>query len=238
MRFHTIILCLLAGTASLVSALPASESFTEAQLVLRADGDVATLTARSPEEAVSELLERDAAFAVASGAGSLNSRDLSTPDIEELVLRSFGFDEDLLIEERDGLEYDEVLEARFGKAVGQAVKVAVKGIKKIIDVIKGKIEKDKARRSQFTSDFIKDAMAKYRGWNWVICHTKHKTDFKGENHHRHEEFKVSFGKTIGYEIYWFKAGTFERQGDGGYLNWAYGGNIVSKSKDGKKITFK
>jgi hypothetical protein len=61
-------------------------------------------------------------------------------------------------------------------------------------------------------------MAKYRGWNWVICHTKHKTDFKGENHHRHEEFKVSFGKTIGYEIYWFKAGTFERQGDGGYLN--------------------
>lgn len=61
-------------------------------------------------------------------------------------------------------------------------------------------------------------MAKYPGWNWVICHTKHKTDFKGEHHHRHEEFKVSFGKTIGYEIYWFKAGTFERQGDGGYLN--------------------
>jgi hypothetical protein len=238
MRFSTIFLSLLAGTTSLVSALPASEPFTEAQLVFRADGDVSTLTARSPEDAISELVERDAAFALASGSESLNARDLSTPDIKELVLRSFGLDEGLVIEERDGLEYDEVLEARYAKAVAQVVKVAVKGIQKIIEVIKGKIEKDKTRRSQFTSDFIKDAMAKYRGWNWVICHTKHKTNFKGEHHHRHEEFKVSFGKTIGYEIYWFKAGTFERQGDGGYLNWSYGGNIASKSKDGKTITFK
>lgn len=74
-----------------------------------------------------------------------------------------------------------------------------------------------------------------------MCHTKHTTKFDGQKGkdwgHRHEEFKVSFGKTIGYvrvscliripnlivppdsyEIYYFKSGTFTRQGDGGYLN--------------------
>ncbi|KAJ3524035.1 hypothetical protein NMY22_g11178 [Coprinellus aureogranulatus] len=78
-------------------------------------------------------------------------------------------------------------------------------------------------------------------WNWVICHTKHNTKFDGKQgkdwFHRHEEFPVSFHKTIGYEIYWFKKGTFTRRGDGGYLNWAYGGRIKNKSKDGKVITF-
>ena len=65
-------------------------------------------------------------------------------------------------------------------------------------------------------------MNQYPQWNWVMCHTAHLYKFDGERgkdwFHKHEEFPVSFGKTIGYEIYWFKSGQFFRKGDGGYLN--------------------
>lgn len=152
MRLSTLFFTVLAGTASLVQALPAPESFTETELLLRADGDVSTLTARTLEESIPELVERDAAFAAATGADSLSSRGIPAFDgseVEELVLRLFGVDDGLDLEERDGVEYADVLEARVGRAVAQVVKVAVKGIKKIIDVIKGKIEKDKAVSSLF-----------------------------------------------------------------------------------------
>ncbi|KAF8956008.1 hypothetical protein BDZ97DRAFT_2063174 [Flammula alnicola] len=36
--------------------------------------------------------------------------------------------------------------------------------------------------------------------------------------HSHQEINVSVHKTVGFEIYWFKEGTFHRIGDGGYLN--------------------
>lgn len=69
---------------------------------------------------------------------------------------------------------------------------------------------------------IKDFRSKYPSFNFVICHVKHRTDFKGTQGtdwgHQHQELKVSFGKTVGYEIYWFREGTFERLGDGGWLN--------------------
>jgi len=83
--------------------------------------------------------------------------------------------------------------------------------------------------------------AKNPHFNYVLCHTKHHTDFKGVQGkdwgHSHQELPVSFGKTVGYdifssgihmnsqsnfyaryEIYYFKEGTFHREGDGGYLN--------------------
>ena len=83
---------------------------------------------------------------------------------------------------------------------------------------------------------------KYPHYNFVICHTSHRTDFKGVRGkdwgHSHQELPVSFHKTVGlvfilnqksipvsiihlsfrFEIYWFKKGTFHRQGDGGWLN--------------------
>jgi len=123
----------------------------------------------------------------------------------------------------------------------QAAKIVVKAVELIVNAIKGQIEKDKEMRGQWTSKMIGELRGKHPQFNFVLCHTQHKTAFKGAQGvdwgHSHQELPVSFRKTIGYEIYWFKEGTFERIGDGGWLNWAYAGVVKSKSGDGKKLTF-
>lgn len=62
----------------------------------------------------------------------------------------------------------------------------------------------------------------YPGWNYVICHTDHSAKFNGEQgkdwDHLHKEYDISIGGTVGYEIYFGKDGSFELDGDGGYLN--------------------
>jgi len=128
--------------------------------------------------------------------------------------------------------------------IEDAVKVAkdiVTGIINIVKFIKGKIEHDKKMRGQYTDMLVKKMSATYPKFNFAVCHTKHTTDFKGVKGkdwgHTHHEFKVSFSKTIGYEIYWFRQGTFHRIGDGGYLNWAYDGKVVSTSNQGKDVVF-
>ena len=56
-------------------------------------------------------------------------------------------------------------------------------------------------RGQWTSRMIGEFRAKHPHFNFVLCHTKHKTDFKGKRGvdwgHTHQELSVSFGKTIG-----------------------------------------
>jgi len=123
--------------------------------------------------------------------------------------------------------------------MAEAAQTIVKGVIAIVNLIKGKIEKDKQMRSQWTHDMIGKWREKYPKWNFVFCHTKHKFEPKRgtPSGHLHQELKVSFGKTIGYEIYWFKEGTFRRIGDGGWLNWAYSGNVKRTSDGGKFLEF-
>ncbi|KAJ8508617.1 hypothetical protein ONZ45_g9128 [Pleurotus djamor] len=131
------------------------------------------------------------------------------------------------------------LEARNPAAVAR---LAIQGIKSIVKGIKNLIKADKKARGEFTLHLVREMRKKYPSYNWVVCHTKHETKFKGQKgkdwDHRHEEFDVKFGGTIGYEIYNLKDGTFIRKGDGGYLNWAYSGKVTKKSKNGKEITFR
>lgn len=227
MRFSTIILSALAGSATLVAALP--RTFSEQELYVRSEGDVSVFEGR--EITSEEIIARDAAYAAAMGGDSLEVRDIMPEDeLHDLAMRQ-------LEDELDGRDITE-LEPR---AVAQVARVVAKGIEAIVKVIKGRIEHDKAERGKFTSHFIGESMKKYPQWNWVICHTRHTTKFEGQKGkdwgHRHQEFPVSFGKTIGYEIYWFKKGTFERHGDGGYLNWAFGGRVKSRTNNGATVTF-
>ncbi|RDB14945.1 hypothetical protein Hypma_016158 [Hypsizygus marmoreus] len=123
-------------------------------------------------------------------------------------------------------------------AVGGLLVDVVKGIQAGIEADK---ENDIQNRSKFTQDLVNALNSKSPKLNYVICHTKHSTAFEGTKGtdwgHAHQEFDIKVGGTIGYEIYWFTAGKFTRQGDGGYLNWAYVGNVKSKSPDGKEIVF-
>jgi hypothetical protein len=80
--------------------------------------------------------------------------------------------------------------------------------------------------------------------NWVICHSSYSIAFDGvdgtDYGYTHHELKMSFGRTIGsvlleylqyfcfpfshtnllnrFDLYWAKSGTFNRNGDGGFIN--------------------
>ncbi|KAG6848316.1 hypothetical protein H0H93_001261 [Arthromyces matolae] len=83
----------------------------------------------------------------------------------------------------------------------QIAKAAVDVISKVVDLVKGIIEKDKERRSKFTQEVVSAGMKAHPEFNWIICHVKHHYKFKGTENKdwgkRHEEYSVSFGRTIG-----------------------------------------
>jgi hypothetical protein len=181
-----------------------------------------------------ELEERDLDY-------ELEERDLDYYELEERDL-------DYELEERDldyyGLEERDLENGLQERQVQAVIKVAEKvaeGIVKVVDLIKDKIQKDKNARSQWTQDFVNRLHAQNPHFNYIICHTDHTAKWDGVRgkdwSHMHQEFPVSFGKTVGYEIYWGRTGTFIRKGDGGYLNWAFYGNVKSRSGDGKTIVW-
>ncbi|KAF4574279.1 hypothetical protein EYR36_005612 [Pleurotus pulmonarius] len=133
----------------------------------------------------------------------------------------------------------QLLEARKGRGgAGDIIGEAITGI---ITGIQDGINKDKEARSRFTQDLVGKLHAQHPNFNWIACHTKHDTKFDGKRgvdwDHRHQEFDVKIGGTIGYEIYNAKSGKFFRKGDGGYLNWAYIGKVLKTENNGKDITF-
>jgi hypothetical protein len=129
MRFTTVLFSLLSGAVCLVSALP---SLTEEGLYVRNEGDVNILVGRDvPSEGIRA---RDIAYARAMGADPLDTRDhMSEEEILDLAMRS------LSLQKRD-LDLVEV-QPRAYAAVARAV---VQGVIKIVQHIKGLIEKDKA----------------------------------------------------------------------------------------------
>ncbi|KJA26499.1 hypothetical protein HYPSUDRAFT_36205 [Hypholoma sublateritium FD-334 SS-4] len=131
-------------------------------------------------------------------------------------------------------EVEEIEGRKFYDNVGARL---ADGLEKVIDAVQNRIAKDKEMRGRYTSGLVARLYNKYRKFNFVVCHTDHKTEFRGRNGHIHHEVNVGFGKTVGFEIYWFKEGTFHRYGDGGYLNWAYYGNVLRTSNEGKDVVF-
>lgn len=129
MRFSTIVLTALAGSATLVSALP--RTLSEQELYVRSEGDVTVFEGR--EITSEEIAARDAAYAAATGGDSLEVRDLLSEDqLEELAMRQLEL-------ELDGRDLTE-LEPR---AVAAAARLVAKGVEAIVNVIKGRIEHDK-----------------------------------------------------------------------------------------------
>ncbi|KAF4611785.1 hypothetical protein D9613_004001 [Agrocybe pediades] len=181
---------------------------------------------------LNELQKRSATLA---NSGSLTSRNDLFPRDDEPIFEEY-FGRTFEITEREWEE--NAMEKRY---VAQAARFIIKGVLKIVDLIKGKINQDKEMRGKWTSEMIGKLRSKYPHFNFVVCHTKHNYEFKGQRGrdwgHSHQELPVSFHKTVGYEIYWFKEGIFRRTGDGGFLNWAFGGNIKKRENKNSVITF-
>ncbi|KAJ8702334.1 hypothetical protein PTI98_001057 [Pleurotus ostreatus] len=97
------------------------------------------------------------------------------------------------------------------------------------------------KRETFTKEVVSEMRARFPQFNWIIVHVKHTTKFDGTRGvdwgHKHHELDIQIGGTIGYEIYNFKSGEFTRHGDGGFINWAFQGNLKSRSSDGRHLVF-
>jgi hypothetical protein len=96
---------------------------------------------------------------------------------------------------------------------------------------------DDEKRSEFTQRTISELTQKYPDYNFVITHHKGSKAEGPEVVHDHVELKMAAG-SAGYEIFGSRKGQpfrFELNGDGGYLNWAFGGDF---NRDGNTLTAK
>ena len=101
-------------------------------------------------------------------------------------------------------------------------------------VVGGIINNDNNKREAYTQQFIQQASKQFPNCNWVICHPQHSVTGPHVVH-QHHELGMTVG-TCGYDSYCSPKGqpfTFNNQGDGGYLNWAYAGKF---SRNGNKLT--
>ncbi|KAF8875936.1 hypothetical protein BD779DRAFT_1678038 [Infundibulicybe gibba] len=112
---------------------------------------------------------------------------------------------------------------------------AVKLVDKLIKILDG----DKSARGEYTKSLVTGVRTCYPYFNVVVCHEQH--DFKWDGVegkdwlHQHKEFDIKAGGAIQMSI--ARSGTFRNHGDGGYLNWAYGGNIIATGVDGANVQF-
>jgi hypothetical protein len=115
------------------------------------------------------------------------------------------------------------------------------GIKKIAEIVLSVIgaitgtggfslgleAKDNAKRAEFTKRMIDELNREYPGYNAVITHHKSSKAEGPSVIHDHVELPMSIG-TKGYEVFLSPKGQpfkFVLNGDGGYINWAYGGDF-------------
>ncbi|KAJ3505030.1 hypothetical protein NLJ89_g7627 [Agrocybe chaxingu] len=113
-------------------------------------------------------------------------------------------------------------------------------IRSVIDGILKEIEqKVDFDRGGFTKSTVSTMRSRYSEFNWIICHTAHSHLWSGNRgvdwEHWHHELDVYGAGTIGYEIYWARSGVFSLNGDGGFENWAYTGNV--QKLDGGRVLY-
>jgi hypothetical protein len=116
----------------------------------------------------------------------------------------------------------------FEEALEAAVEIGL-DLEQVIGNIVKSLKSGNKVKSDFTVQFVNKALKKYPGWSVAIVH---KAKTKGKAIHQHVEVPLAIG-TYGYEVYFAKPGQrFDiwRIGDGGTINWAYGGNW---KRDGK-----
>lgn len=92
----------------------------------------------------------------------------------------------------------------------------------ISDVVAAILKKDSKNRDKFATDLASMLHKKYPNYTVIAVDVAHK--IKGPHIHQHAELHYVIGTSQGYEVYFVKEGkkaTFTREGDGGYINWAF-----------------
>lgn len=94
---------------------------------------------------------------------------------------------------------------------------------------------DNEKRAAFTQRMIAELSQKHPGYNFVITHHRSSKAEGPGVVHNHVELPMAVG-TCGYEIFGSPKGQpfrFMLNGDGGYINWAFGGDF---NRDGNTLT--
>jgi len=189
---------------------------------------------------VDQLVERDANFEY--GLEARYSSDLDERDFDaDLEVR---YPSEELVERfasNDALQprVAQIVVMIAKQVVEEVLKVAIKAIGDLI----GDIRDENKNRETFVKNVLAGLVAKDPSFNYMLVHPKHTTKWDGtENvdwYHRHQECDTIrlFKKTIGYEIYAARSGTFELQGDGGFINWAFQGNFKREGNQGHIVKF-
>ena len=94
----------------------------------------------------------------------------------------------------------------------------------------------KEAREKFTNDSVDRLLQEFPDYNVILVHTAHHFD-GGEHIHKHVEYYTGAGNSYGYEVYLMRRGqktVFVLDGDGGFINWCFGGSFT---KDGHRVEF-
>ncbi|KAM6499512.1 hypothetical protein JOM56_005020 [Amanita muscaria] len=105
-------------------------------------------------------------------------------------------------------------------------------------------------RDNFTRNIVRALYQYNPHFNYIICHSDHNYDFGDGWGTNVYNYWVTYEKNIpgltlppGFDVVVGKNGTFTRYGDGGFINWAYIGvvisrqNVISRKGEGLAVTF-
>lgn len=112
-----------------------------------------------------------------------------------------------------------------------AAKTVIEGIEDLINLIDGDVHEAEGKFTTGTVDYLRD---QYPTMNVLVYHNQDCGYDLFDATHTHVEMDIGLGFTQGYEVWVFDHGTFELVGDGGYENWAIGGDFDGPSDD---VTF-
>lgn len=94
---------------------------------------------------------------------------------------------------------------------------------------------DNDKRAAFTQRMVAELSQKYPSYNFVITHHRSSKAEGPGVVHDHVELPMAVG-SCGYEIFASPKGQsfkFVLNGDGGYINWAFGGDL---NRNGNTLT--
>jgi hypothetical protein len=172
---------------------------------------------------------------------SLEERSVDTHN-PAVYARYFGTTYEIAERDYDAEDLEARQEAEVAEGVVDIVETVIKTIEKIFSFIAADIAADRKKRENWLSSTIDKLRAKHPHFNFVLVDSKHKINFQGVQGkdwgHKRHTLGISFGRHVGYDIYWFKAGTFILLGDGGFENWSFSGALKSRTGvQGKVLVF-
>ncbi|KAK5166984.1 uncharacterized protein LTR77_007713 [Saxophila tyrrhenica] len=106
----------------------------------------------------------------------------------------------------------------------------------VYTALMGLANSDWEREAAFTQGTVANSMSQAPTKNVLVYHDQGSTFTpSGDVQHEHYQLDLDLGGTKGYEILVFDSGTFKLAGDGGFINWCYGGSFAN-NPDGS-VTF-